>query len=154
MKYANVKTRRDFLRGFVKLGFAFLVLLFGSVSLRFLYPARIRKRSIHFFYILKEEELPKQGVKKVNMSYEKDQKKLTARIFVVNHSGRLYALSSTCSHLGCLVDWSRHKEQFLCPCHGGKYDIEGRVIDGPPPLPLAKMPLQIEDGMVYIGLAI
>ncbi len=129
-------------------------MLFGAVTVRFLYPSSIKKRSMRFEHLFREEELPKQGVRKVNLSYENNQKSLTARVFVINHAEQLYALSATCSHLGCLVDWSRHKEQFLCPCHGGKYDIEGRVIAGPPPLPLARLPLRIEDGMVSIGLTV
>lgn len=154
MQYNAANTRRDFLKSFVKLGFGFFILLFGSLSLQFLYPSRIRRRSTLFFSILKEEDLPKQGVKKINVTYEKDQKNLTARVFVINNGGECYALSAVCSHLGCLVDWSRHKEQFLCPCHGGKYDIEGRVMAGPPPLPLARLPLRIDNGNVSIGLTI
>lgn len=154
MRLKDARTRRDFLRGFLKCCFGFLVALFGSVTVRFLYPSSIKKRSMRFEYLFKEEELPKQGVKKVNLSYENNQKTLTARVFVINHAGQLYALSAACSHLGCLVDWSRHKEQFLCPCHGGKYDLEGRVMAGPPPLPLARLPLRIEDGAVSIGLTI
>lgn len=149
-----VRTRRAFLRRVLKYSFSFILGLFGIITLRFLYPASVKKRSVQFEYLFMEEELPKQGVKKVNLSYQNAQKVLSARVFVVNHAGQLYALSATCSHYGCLVDWSRQKKLFLCPCHGGKYDIEGLVTDGPPPLPLTRLPLRIESGRVTVGLTL
>jgi len=48
------------------------------------------------------------------------------------------ALSSICTHQGCMVDYSAIRKQFSCPCHGGLYDISGKVLGGPPPSPLPK----------------
>ena len=45
-----------------------------------------------------------------------------------------YAISSTCTHLGCTV--ARSKEGFACPCHGSRFDSLGRVVGGPAPRPL------------------
>jgi cytochrome b6-f complex iron-sulfur subunit len=45
-----------------------------------------------------------------------------------------YAITSTCTHLGCTV--SRSKEGFACPCHGSRFDSRGRVTGGPAPRPL------------------
>ncbi len=45
-----------------------------------------------------------------------------------------YAITSTCTHLGCTV--ARTKEGFACPCHGSRFDGRGRVIGGPAPRPL------------------
>jgi Rieske Fe-S protein len=46
------------------------------------------------------------------------------------------ALSNICSHMQCDVHWDQQLGQFLCPCHGGLYNIEGANIGGPPPQPL------------------
>lgn len=146
------ESRRDFLRGFVKYGFGLLAFLYGAAVLRFLYPARVTRRQLRYHPLLKEDDIPRQGVKRVHLAYHRGEKTITMRVFLVNTGADLFALSASCSHLGCLVDWSRHKEQFICPCHGGKYDMRGNVIDGPPPLPLSRMPLKIEDGMVYTGI--
>ncbi len=154
MPTSHTDTRREFLKRLIKGGLAFLALIFGIVSLRFLYPSKIKSRDIRFYYILKEEELPGKGVKKIELSYEKGQRNVTLRAFLVNSNGAVFALSPVCTHLGCLVDWSAHKSAFLCPCHGGKYDIEGRVVAGPPPEPLTRLPLKIEDGKVYVGIKI
>src|SRR5262249_2896518 len=46
------------------------------------------------------------------------------------------AISSRCAHLGCPVRWVDAAERFICPCHGGVYDLLGRRVGGPPPRPL------------------
>ena len=45
-----------------------------------------------------------------------------------------YAITSTCTHLGCTV--ARTNEGFACPCHGSRFDSQGRVVGGPAPRPL------------------
>ncbi|HEX8949554.1 MAG TPA: ubiquinol-cytochrome c reductase iron-sulfur subunit [Dissulfurispiraceae bacterium] len=147
-------TRRGFLKGLIKGGVSFLFLIFGYTFLEFLYPAKIKKRELRFFYAMSEDELPKLGVKKVEITYERNQRTTAFRAFVVNHERGPFALSPVCSHLGCLVEWSRPKNRFICPCHGGQYDIEGKVIGGPPPLPLTRMPLKVEGGKVYLGIKV
>ena len=57
------------------------------------------------------------------------------RLFVFNGPDGLFCISSVCTHLGCNV---RHVGTgFECPCHGSRYDENGRVISGPAPKPLA-----------------
>ena len=46
------------------------------------------------------------------------------------------AMSATCTHLGCQVQWDAKGKKFRCPCHGGVYAADGRVLEGPPPRPL------------------
>jgi Rieske Fe-S protein len=53
------------------------------------------------------------------------------------------ALSATCSHLGCRVSWNLQTKHFHCPCHGGVYDRDGRVIAGPPPAPLTSINVRL-----------
>jgi quinol---cytochrome c reductase iron-sulfur subunit, bacillus type len=53
------------------------------------------------------------------------------------------ALSNICTHMQCDVHWDVQLGQFLCPCHGGLYDMTGKNIGGPPPQPLAQWIHQI-----------
>lgn len=149
-----IEARRNFLKGFVKWGFGLLFFSFGAGVFSFLYPASIKTRELVFFPLGTEDDLPKRGVRKVEVTYEKAGREMTMRVFLVNSGGAPFALSSSCTHLGCLVDWSRQRGQFLCPCHGGKYDINGNVLSGPPPLSLSRMPLKVEKGAVYIGIKV
>jgi menaquinol-cytochrome c reductase iron-sulfur subunit len=54
------------------------------------------------------------------------------------------AMSATCTHLGCQVRWEAEKKHFLCPCHGGIYDVTGKVTAGPPPRPLDPIDARID----------
>jgi len=65
-------------------------------------------------------------------------------VIYVDREGEGYrALHSTCSHLGCKVNWDDGTKQFKCPCHGGVYDREGRVLAGPPPRPLQRLAVRV-----------
>jgi Rieske Fe-S protein len=67
------------------------------------------------------------------------------------------ALSSVCPHLGCRVHWESHNQRFFCPCHNGVFDPEGKPVSGPPKAAeqeLARYPLKIEGGLLYIAMSV
>lgn len=59
----------------------------------------------------------------------------TRRVCIVRDGDRVAAISTTCTHLGCIVSLS--DTGFACPCHGSRYDQDGNVTGGPAPKPLA-----------------
>lgn len=63
------------------------------------------------------------------------------------------ALSSRCMHLGCPVRWVDAAQRFICPCHGGVYDLRGMVAGGPPVRPLDRFYTRLNSstGLVEIG---
>jgi Rieske Fe-S protein len=61
------------------------------------------------------------------------------------------AITSRCAHLGCPVRWVDAAERFICPCHGGVYDLLGRRVSGPPVRPLDRFYTRVVDGLVQIG---
>ncbi len=63
------------------------------------------------------------------------------------------ALSLICTHLGCTVQWQEGKQQFYCPCHDGRFDRDGDVIAGPPPLPLERLPVKVVESKIIVGEA-
>jgi cytochrome b6-f complex iron-sulfur subunit len=50
--------------------------------------------------------------------------------------GEYRALSATCTHLSCTVQYRNDLHQIWCACHNGLYDLNGRNVSGPPPRPL------------------
>jgi menaquinol-cytochrome c reductase iron-sulfur subunit len=60
-------------------------------------------------------------------------------VYVVKKpDGQIRALSNICTHMQCDVHWAPSLDKFLCPCHGGLYDMDGTNVGGPPPQPLAQ----------------
>ena len=58
-------------------------------------------------------------------------------------SGEVHAVSAVCTHAFCLVHWNSAEKSWDCPCHGGRYTVEGEVIEGPPVEGLAPVELPV-----------
>ena len=71
-------------------------------------------------------------------------------VYVVKVKGQTKVLSNVCSHMMCPVRWAAELRQFLCPCHGGLYDITGQNVGGPPPKPLPEYVPRIDGTTLYI----
>ena len=63
----------------------------------------------------------------------------------------LIALSNRCAHLGCPVRFVEAAGNFICPCHGGVYEFQGKPIGGPPVRPLDHFQTRIRGGQVELG---
>lgn len=75
----------------------------------------------------------------------------SSAVLVRKRGGGLVALSAVCTHLGCIVQWEKDKQGFLCPCHAGQFSADGAVTAGPPPKPLAKIPFSVANGAITVG---
>ncbi len=53
------------------------------------------------------------------------------------------ALSLVCTHLGCGLE--NNSNGFACPCHGSRFDVDGRVIHGPADKPLQSLRVEVTD---------
>jgi Rieske Fe-S protein len=75
-------------------------------------------------------------------------------VFVIRKSEtEVEVLSSKCTHLGCRVNWKEAQQAYVCPCHDATFDIDGKVLGGPPPRPLDRYAgdaLKVEEGVVMI----
>lgn len=49
-----------------------------------------------------------------------------------DEDGNISALSPVCTHAGCIVSFNAAEKSWDCPCHGGRFDVSGKVISGPP----------------------
>lgn len=146
--------RREFIK---KALYSLLVLLglgFLVPAVKLVAPVSRRDKDLVYFPLLAEEEIPRMGVKKAELAFTALGKERKARVFVVSSFEGPVVFSAVCSHLGCLVSYQKEKKEFVCPCHGGRYDITGRNISGPPPAPLTRLPLRIQDGMLSVGVKV
>ena len=62
----------------------------------------------------------------------------TRKVIVFEGGGDLRALDAKCPHEGCTVQFAPGDSLLGCACHNGKFDVDGRVLSGPPPRPLVK----------------
>jgi len=74
------------------------------------------------------------------------------KVFVVRaKEGYFYAVSAVCTHLGCIVNWKSEEGIITCPCHGSKFDREGRVFEGPAPRALPRFSMTLsEQGQLVV----
>jgi len=55
-----------------------------------------------------------------------------------------------CTHLGCAYRFDRDRKSFVCPCHTAVFSVDGKVISGPPPRPLDRLPAKVIAGRLLI----
>ena len=72
-------------------------------------------------------------------------------MWVVRYEGKIYALSTTCTHLGCTPNWLESAAKFKCPCHGSGFYITGINFEGPAPRPLERWAVAVgDDGQIVV----
>lgn len=69
------------------------------------------------------------------------------RIAVAREGDGYQAMSLICTHLGCTVTVT--PDGMVCPCHGSRFDRQGRVLTGPAQRPLARLAVE-QDGIELI----
>lgn len=72
-------------------------------------------------------------------------------LLIRNSDGSYRALSATCTHLGCIVQYRDDLQEIWCACHNGLYDLNGRNISGPPPRPLEAYEVHLQGDEVLVS---
>lgn len=65
-------------------------------------------------------------------------------------AGGVTVFSPVCTHLGCHYLWSPERQRFECPCHASVFAPDGKVLYGPAPRPLDRLPSKVEDGILFV----
>lgn len=64
--------------------------------------------------------------------------------------GEYRAMSATCTHLSCTVQYRDDLREVWCACHNGKYNLDGRNVSGPPPRPLEGFDVQVRGEEILV----
>ncbi len=67
-----------------------------------------------------------------------------------DNQGQLRVLTSVCPHLGCTVPWNKEKKQFVCPCHGGTFTMDGSRVSGPSLRGMDALETSVEGGQLLV----
>jgi cytochrome b6-f complex iron-sulfur subunit len=148
------QSRREFIKKALYSLFALLGLGSLAAGLKVLAPSSRTEKHLVWFPLLSEDAVPRSGVRKAELVYAANGRERKSRVFIVSSPEGIAVLSAVCSHLGCLVNYRKETREFVCPCHGGKYDISGRNVEGPPPAPLTKYPVEVRNGVVMVGVKV
>ena len=130
-------SRRDFL-GLASIGALILSSLTVLAGIFRMTKADVYYEESRKFKVGKPEEFLLGTVKKL------DDK----RVFIFADNDGFHAVSSVCTHLGCIV----HADEggFQCPCHGSKFNKNGKVVSGPAPrnLPWLEVSRHVDGNLV------
>ena len=134
-KDSKLIKRREFIWN---LGFGSIGISIGGasvLSLQFLKPNVLFEAPTKFKAGKPEEYQP--GSVTVNVE---------RKVFIVRKKeGSFYALSSVCTHLGCITNFQSAAKRIACPCHGSLFDLEGNVLSGPAPKSLKRILIEQND---------
>ena len=72
-------------------------------------------------------------------------------LLIMNSDGTYRALSATCTHLACTVQYRSDLRQIWCACHNGIYDLNGRNVSGPPPRPLDVFDVHVRGDEIVVS---
>jgi cytochrome b6-f complex iron-sulfur subunit len=73
------------------------------------------------------------------------------QVWIIRDGNSIYALLTTCTHLGCLTGFFPAEALFKCPCHGSNFSLTGDPVAGPAPVPLFRLALSVgEDGQLVV----
>ncbi len=76
---------------------------------------------------------------------------VTLEVWVTRHApAEVTVFSPICPHLGCHYNWNPGASEFVCPCHGSVYSIDGKVLGGPAPRPLDTLPWKLEKDVLSV----
>ena len=111
---------------------------------RYLFPVSSAKKSaLVETYRLSTMELP------VGEAHFFKFKRKVA-VLIRKNEQQAIAMSAVCTHLGCIVKFSENDMLLKCPCHGAIFDLNGKVLAGPAPLPLELYDTVIDDNEIVI----
>jgi Rieske Fe-S protein len=72
-------------------------------------------------------------------------------LLIMDAAGTYRAMSATCTHLGCTVQYRDDLHEVWCACHNGMYDLNGRNISGPPPRPLELYDVHLRGDDIFVS---
>ncbi|MCB9202014.1 MAG: Rieske (2Fe-2S) protein [Flavobacteriales bacterium] len=140
---ANQVSRRDFakLLAFVSGGMAMGNGIIAAKSL-LEKPEKGHKREL----ICDVKDIPVGGTKSFTLSGGK-----IPYILVHTEEGSFFSYEQKCTHLSCAVYYKPGTGKIECPCHQGYFDVKtGNVLQGPPPRPLKRLDVIVEEDKIYV----
>jgi cytochrome b6-f complex iron-sulfur subunit len=138
------KNRRDFLKYSLTAGLAGFAAIVIYPILSFLNPPKQTEVEVTSVNAGKADAM-KPGDSKIIRFGNKP-------VIIIKIDEKNYrALSATCTHLDCTVQYKKSENVIWCACHNGKYDLYGKNVSGPPPRPLTQFNIAVKNDELIVS---
>lgn len=138
------QSRRGVVQWLLGGGLAASLASFLYPVLRFLNPPAVAEASVHEVIAGKVQDFKLNTGKIVKFG-------TTPALLIRNADNEWRAFSAICTHLNCTVQFQESSRQIWCACHNGLYDLNGKVVSGPPPRPLEEFAVHIRGDEVILS---
>ncbi len=137
-------SRRDFLSLIKKIFTATGISALAAPLIAYFYPPSLEETPTEAILVGKAEDIP--AGESLTIPFGRYP------ALIVHTKKGFKAYSAVCTHFACICKWDPEDQVIFCPCHAGFFEpLQGEVLSGPPPSPLEKIPLTIQDGDIYLG---
>jgi cytochrome b6-f complex iron-sulfur subunit len=128
--------RRNLIRWMLGGGFTASLISFLYPVLRFIMPPATAEASVNEAPAGKVQDLKPNTAKIIRFG--------TRPVLLIRVGETEWkAFSAVCTHLNCTVQYQEARHQIWCACHNGFYDLNGKVVAGPPPNPLEELTVRV-----------
>ena len=138
------KNRRDFLKYSLTAGLSAFAVIVIYPILSFLNPPKQTEVEVTSVNAGKAEDMNPGDYKIIRFG---NKPVIIIRIDDKNFR----AMSATCTHLDCTVQYKRDEKVIWCACHNGKYDLYGKNVSGPPPKPLTQFSVVVKNDELIVS---
>lgn len=136
--------RRSLLRWLLGGGFTASIVSFVYPAVKFMNPPAVPEATVNEVPAGKVQDLKPNSGKIVKFG---SRPALLVRV----GETEFRAFSAICTHLNCTVQFQESDRQIWCACHNGFYDLNGKVVSGPPPAPLEEFAVRLRGDDVVIS---
>ena len=153
----SAESRRSFLGVLLGLGSVFVGALLAVPLIRFaLFPLLRRTTQLKSSSVGELSEfspLTEPVMRTVQIEQVDGWRKAVSEkaVYVTKDSqGQLRVLTSICPHLGCTVPWNKEKKEFVCPCHGATFAVDGSRVGGPSLRGMDALETSVQGGQLLV----
>ena len=112
-------------------------------AIRYIIPPAVAESTSHSVVAAKVGELKNNSGKIFKFGSQ-------PALLVRTADGEYRAFSAVCTHLSCTVQYRADLQEIWCACHNGLYDLAGRNVSGPPPRPLERFAVNVQEEDVIV----
>ena len=136
--------RRRLVVGLLRTSFAASLAAIFYPILKFVLPPKLAEPESDTVVAALKDELAPNAAKVFSFG-------VRPAILIRLPSGDYRAFSAVCTHLQCTVQYRSEQHDIWCACHNGVYDLNGRVVSGPPPRPLEEFAVHLRGDKLVVS---